>query len=44
MANEERRYDRRMGVPGHGYSRSRGHRQEESRGGWKGGFGYDDQA
>jgi hypothetical protein len=45
MTNEDRRYDRRLGVPGSGYSRSgRGHRQETNGGGWKGGSGYDDQA
>jgi hypothetical protein len=44
MTNEDRRYDRRLGVPGSGYSRGRGHRQEETRGRWKGSWGEDDQA
>jgi hypothetical protein len=43
MTNEDRRYDRRMGPPGSGYSRGRGHRQETN-GGWRGQWGSDDQA
>jgi phage terminase large subunit-like protein len=44
--NEDRRFDRRMGVPGSGYSRSgrSRSRQEESQGGWKGSSGWDPQA
>jgi phage terminase large subunit-like protein len=43
MTNEDRRYDRRMGPPGSGYPRGRGHRQETSSG-WRGQWGSDDQA
>jgi hypothetical protein len=41
MTNEDRRYDRRLGI---GPGRSRSRHQEETRGGWRGSAGNDPQA